>query len=207
EVTAGRILELYGVRRPPQALVGDAEAAGRAAARLGFPVAVKAVAAELPHKAEAGGVRLDIRSLAAATEAAGEVLDAARAAGVRSPRILVQRMVGGVEVLVGAVIDERFGPSVTMRPGGEAAERGDASFVAAPLATADARSYVEARAAACGLDGRRHAMPAVVRTVVAIARAAHDLRDRLASLEANPLLVDRRATVAVDALAETRTTA
>jgi hypothetical protein len=43
--------------------------------------------------------------------------------------------------------------------------------------------------------------------VGALARASHELRDRLASLEANPLLVGERAVVAVDALAEARTPA
>jgi hypothetical protein len=45
---------------------------------------------------------------------------------------------------------------------------------------------------------------ALGRAVEAIARAAHDLRGRLASLEANPLVVGRTGAVAVDALAEIR---
>jgi hypothetical protein len=48
---------------------------------------------------------------------------------------------------------------------------------------------------------------AVARTVEAIARAAHDLRGRLTSIEANPLLVSGRGAVAVDALAEARPSA
>jgi hypothetical protein len=45
---------------------------------------------------------------------------------------------------------------------------------------------------------------AAARAVEAIARAAHDLRGRLASLEANPLLVGERGAIAVDALADAR---
>jgi hypothetical protein len=45
---------------------------------------------------------------------------------------------------------------------------------------------------------------ALARAVAAVALAAHDLRDRLASLEANPLIVSSRGAVAVDALAEAR---
>jgi hypothetical protein len=52
------------------------------------------------------------------------------------------------------------------------------------------------------LDGSRHDLKAVALAVEAIARAAHDLRDRITSLEANPLLVGARGAVAVDALAE-----
>ena len=55
----------------------------------------------------------------------------------------------------------------------------------------------------CGLDERVD-LRSTARAVEGIARAAHDLRRRLTSLEANPLLVGRRGVVAVDALAEAR---
>jgi hypothetical protein len=165
---------------------------------------VKALAPELPHKARFGGVRLGLADPEEVEAAAGEVLAAARRAGAVRPRLLVQRMAEGDEVLVGAVTDERFGAFVTMRPGGALAESGEASFVAAPLTAAESRAYVEERAAICGLDAGRHDLRSVARAVEAVARAAHELRDRLVSLEANPLLVSRRGAVAVDALAEAR---
>jgi acyl-CoA synthetase (NDP forming) len=207
EVRAGRILELYGIRRPREAVADGPEDAAAAASRLGFPVAVKALAPALPHKAKPGGVRLGLRSASEVVSAAEEVLDAARAAQVRSARVLVQRMAAGQEVLVGAVVDERFGAAVTIRPGGVLAEAGEATFVACPLSPADARRFVDAHAGRCGLDPRRHGLPAVARAVTAIAHAAHDLRARLTSLEANPLIVGERVAVAVDALAEARSPA
>jgi ATP-grasp domain len=93
---------------------------------------------------------------------------------------------------------------VTMRPGGALAEAGRAEFAAAPLAPKQALRFVEDRAASSGLDPERHDLRAAARAVAAIARAAHDLRERLASLEANPLVVAERGAVAVDALAEAR---
>lgn len=204
EVRAGRILELYGVRRPRQRLVRTPEEAARAARAIGGPVAVKAAAAELPHKAKLGAVRLGLRGDGAVARAAREVLEAARTAGARDPRVLVQAMAAGSEVLVGAVVDERFGPAVTVRPGGELAEAGEAAFAACPLTPAQAEAFVRSQAARCGLDPARHDLRAVARAVRAISWAAHDLRGRLASLEANPLLVGRRGAVAVDALAEAR---
>ena len=113
-------------------------------------------------------------------------------------------MVTGVEVLVGAVIDERFGPMVTARGGGAFAETGEASFVAAPLSAAQAKRYALERAVACGLDPERHDLRAFATAIRAIAHAASDLRERLVSLEANPLLVGEKGAVAVDALAEAR---
>jgi hypothetical protein len=75
-------------------------------------------------------------------------------------------------------------------------------FVPCPLTPAQARRYVQEQATRCGLDPLHHDLKAADKAVEAIARAAHDLRDRLMSLEANPLLVDERGAVAVDALAE-----
>jgi hypothetical protein len=91
-----------------------------------------------------------------------------------------------------------------MRPGGTLAESGAATFVAAPLSARQAARFVAAQAERCGLDPGRHDLRAVAKAVEAIARAAHDLRDRLVSLEANPLVIGRRSAVAVDALAEAR---
>jgi acetyltransferase len=204
ETQGARILELYGVRRPKEATVRTPAQAADAARKLGFPVAVKALAPEVPHKARLGGVRLSLANPTDVEVAAAEVLEAAKRAGARSPRVLVQRMASGVEVLVGAVVDDRFGALVTMRPGGTMAEKGEATFVPAPLTPKQALAFVGEQAARCGLDPDHHHLRAVARAVEGIARAAHDLRGRLASLEANPLLVDERGALAVDALAEAR---
>jgi acyl-CoA synthetase (NDP forming) len=204
EAQGARLLELYGVKRPRDATVRTPEEAATAARRIGFPVAVKALAAEMPHKARLGGVRLGLSTASDVSAAAEDVLAAAAAAGANSPRVLVQRMAEGTEVLVGAVVDERFGANVTMRPGGALAEAGVATFAAAPLTSRQALRYVEEHARRCGLDPEAHDLRATARVVEAIARAAHDLRSRLVSLEANPLLVGRRGAVAVDALAEAR---
>jgi acetate---CoA ligase (ADP-forming) len=204
EARAARLLELYGIKRPREAAVSSSRAAAAAAEAIGYPVAVKAVAPELPHKARLGGVRLGLGTAAEVEAAAEDVLAAARAAGAAAARVLVQRMVEGVEVLVGAVVDEDFGACVTMRPGGALAEAGEAVFVAAPLTRRQADRYVADEADRCGLDPAKHDVRSAARAVEAIARAASDLRGRLASLEANPLVVGRDAAVAVDALAEAR---
>jgi acyl-CoA synthetase (NDP forming) len=204
EVTGARLLELYGVRRPRERTVATPEAAATAARTVGFPVAVKALAPELPHKAKLGGVRLELSNPTDVEVAAAEVLRAARRAGASAPRVLVQQMASGAEVLVGAIVDEAFGACVTIRPGGALAEAGEAEFVAAPLTRAQTLAFVRSQAARCGLTEGRHDLRALARAVEGVARAAYELRDRLVSLEANPLLVAERSAVAVDALAEAR---
>jgi acetate---CoA ligase (ADP-forming) len=202
EATGAALLALYGVRRPRETVVRTPERAAAFARTVRAPVAVKALAAELPHKAKLGGVRLHLTNPTDVEVAAAEVLRAARRAGASDPRVLVQAMATGTEVLVGAVVDEVFGPMVTMRPGGALAETGDAVFVPCPLTPRQAARFVQKEAPRCGLDPRRHDLRATARAVEAIARAIHDLRGRLVSLEANPLLVGERGAVAVDALAE-----
>ncbi|MEA2557412.1 MAG: hypothetical protein QOG88_950 [Actinomycetota bacterium] len=204
EAQGAKLLELYGVRRPKEATVRTPAAAAAAAKSIGFPVAVKALAAEIPHKAKLGGVKLGLRTAADVEHAAAEVLAAATRAGAVKPKVLVQEMVSGHEVLVGAIVDDQFGAGITMRPGGALAEAGDAVFVAAPLTPAQASVFVEGQAERCGLDRKRHDLAATAKAVASIARAAHDLRGRLTSLEANPLLVGSRGAIAVDALAEAR---
>jgi acetyltransferase len=204
EETGARILSLYGVARPNERTTSTPEEAGAFAATIGFPVVVKAQAPEIPHKAKLGGVRLGLRNRTDVEVAAAEVLQAAARAGARAPKVLVQQMVRGTEVLVGAVVDQRFGPMITVRPGGALAEEGTAEFVPCPLTPAQARAFVVAQAPHCGLDADTHDLRAAARAVEAIARITHDLRGRLTSFEANPLLVGERGAVAVDALAEVR---
>jgi acyl-CoA synthetase (NDP forming) len=204
EEQGAALLELYGVKRPKEHVVATPEQAAKAARAIGGQVAVKALAPEIPHKARLGGVRLGLKDPTEVAEAAGEVLAAAKRAGARSPKVIVQQMVHGHEVLVGALIDERFGACITMRPGGAMAEAGGAVFVPAPLTPKQAQRFVEEQAERCRLHPDEHDLKAVGKAVEAIGRAAHDLRGRLTSLEANPLLVAPRGAVAVDALAEAR---
>ena len=204
EETGAKILGLYGVARPKERTVASPADAAAFARTIGFPVVVKAQAPEVPHKAKLGGVRLGLRNATDVEVAAAEVLEAARRAGARAPKVLVQQMVRGAEVLVGAVIDDRFGPMITVRPGGALAEQGDAVFVPCPLTPGQARAYVADQASHCGLDSDSHDLRATAKAVEAISRITHDLRGRLTSFEANPLLVGERGAVAVDALAEVR---
>jgi acyl-CoA synthetase (NDP forming) len=204
EATGAAVLAAYGVRRPKERASRTPVQAAEFARSIGFPVAVKALAPEIPHKARLGGVRLGLRSPVDVEVAAAQVLEAARRAGASSPQVLVQEMVDGVEVLVGAVVDDRYGALITMRPGGALAEEGEAIFVPCPLTPKQALRYVREQAAHCRLDPNHHDLRATAKAVEGIARAAHDLRERLTSLEANPLLVDERGAVAVDALAEVR---
>ncbi len=60
EVTSKRILRAYGFAQPHEVLATSPAEAIEAAQRIGYPVVLKAVAAELTHKSDAGAVALDL---------------------------------------------------------------------------------------------------------------------------------------------------
>ena len=109
-------VECYGIPTASWRLVDTAEDAGRAAAEIGGPVALKAVAAGIVHKAEARAVMLSLEGAAAVEEAARGMAGTLAAAGHPVERFFVQQMVaGGVEMLVGVVHDRLFGPGHRVR--------------------------------------------------------------------------------------------
>ena len=140
-----RILESYGIPVTPWRWADDASAAETAAAELGFPVAIKAEAAGLIHKSDAGAVRLDLDNSAQVGRAIGEIESALAGAGFAPSGFLLQRMAsGGHEVLFGISTDPRFGPLLAFGLGGRYVEVfSDVRFGVAPLSASEARAMIE----------------------------------------------------------------
>jgi len=74
------ILAAYGIPVPREATAETAAEAAEIAALIGFPVAVKIASADIPHKTEVGGIRLNLRSGKEVLDAATQILASARAA-------------------------------------------------------------------------------------------------------------------------------
>src|SRR6185295_2554947 len=104
-----------------EVLVQDAAGAAREAAALGFPVAIKVESPDIPHKTEAGVIRLDLRDTAEVERAFTEIMQRARAHQPRAriAGVLVQPMVPqGIEMMAGISNDPLFGPLVAFGFGG-----------------------------------------------------------------------------------------
>ena len=167
---------------------------------LGPPVVAKLDPLASAHKTEVGGVRTDLRDEAAVRAAYDDLAE------LGDGRVLVQETVAGVELVVGVVDDDDFGPVMLFGPGGTLVDLlSDAvTYRALPVTAADARTMVAESAADRLLDGYRGAPPAdreaVVDTLVAVSDVY--LAGDLAELEINPLVATPDGAVAVDLLAE-----
>jgi succinyl-CoA synthetase beta subunit len=209
EWLAKKVLAAAGVRVPDGDLVRTTDEAVAVARRIGYPVVLKAQAAGLSHKTEAGGVILDLAD-AAAVRSAWHKLSAnvaARAPGVTLDGALVERMSPkGIELMVGAKRDSRWGTVLLVGLGGIWVEAlGDVQVLPGE---ADEQQVIEAlhrlRCARllAGIRGAPPAdVPAVAQAVTAIGRLMHAVPG-LTEIDVNPLMVHAagQGATALDAL-------
>ncbi len=202
--TVDELLAAAGVPTIASADVANADQAARAAADMGFPVALKAAGPTIVHKSDVGGVRLGLRS---EREVADAYASMAGTIGERMTGAVVQQMAArGVETIVGVVHHPLFGPLVMFGIGGTDTElRGDRAFRILPVTDVDAAELVRSLRAAPLFFGYRGAPPVAVSALESvlqrIARLASDVPD-LAELDINPLIVSPEGVVAVDARAK-----
>lgn len=208
ERTAKTVLSAYGIDVVREVLTGCADDAVRAASAMGFPVALKVESPDLPHKTEAGVIRLGLEDAAAVRSAYDAVMANARKAApeARVLGVLVQPMVPpGVEVMVGGRVDPQFGPLVVAGLGGVLVEvLGDTAVALAPVDRRGARAMLDRLKGKALLHGFRGSEPVDIdRLADTIARVSEFLADNtgiVAELDVNPLICAGGRIVAVDAL-------
>ena len=205
-----QLLARHGVPSVAEAVAEDADAAVQAARRLGYPVALKILSADIAHKTEAGGVRLGLADDDAVRRAFGEVMQSARAYApqARLAGVLLQPMSRGVaELIAGVTHDPVFGAALTVGLGGELTELyGDVSHRLLPVDAPTVEAMLRELKAFALLDGYRGRpqadVEAAVQAITALAHAAQALGDDAHEIEINPLQVRPRGqgAVALDAL-------
>jgi acyl-CoA synthetase (NDP forming) len=217
EHDAKRLLAAAGLPVVPERLCVTREEALAAGVALGFPVALKLVADDVPHRSDLGLVAVGLRD----GTALGEAWD--RMTAVRRERLahvavagfVVQPMVGdGVEVLAGVTHDRDFGPLIAFGLGGVAAEALDrVALRPLPLRVGDAEAMVAEVSAAgrwlAGFRGRPAAdVESLHRVLEALADYAWADRAAIAEIDVNPIQVLARGQgcVVVDALIVPRRT-
>jgi acetate---CoA ligase (ADP-forming) len=184
------LLRSHGVTLPRQALVSSATDAGTRAKEIGFPVALKLIAAEVVHKTESGAVVLRLNS-AEEVQAEGQKL---LSKTLGKGQLLIQEMVQGTEVLLGARTDPQYGPFLMVGLGGILVEvLKDVAIRLLPVDEREARAMLKELRGYKVLEGVRGQKPrdveALVRAMVGLSEVFAAHRDHLSDLEINPLMV------------------
>jgi acyl-CoA synthetase (NDP forming) len=202
EHAAKTLLEAIGIATPRRAACASRHEAVAAFRSLEKPVVAKILSEEIGHKTEAGGVQLDLVD-EDEFERALDALDAIPIGGPR--RYLIEEMApAGLELIVGAVRNPSFGPTITVGMGGTLAEAlRDTCTRIAPITVEMAHEMLEQLRAAALLDGWRGSPKldrgALADAVVRVA-AVLDLYPDFNEIEINPLRVYPHGVLALDAL-------
>jgi acyl-CoA synthetase (NDP forming) len=190
-------------------VVTSARDAVKAAEAIGLPIVLKASSTAIAHKSDQGLVRIGLTTAREVRSAYGELAAASAQFGGDGEVLVSELVAGGTECVVGISTDELFGPTVMFGLGGVFVEvLQDVTFRVPPFDVAEARRMIdEVRGAALlrGVRGRpRGDVRALADTIVRVGRLALEQGDRLAELDINPLVVQPKGVVALDALAVLR---
>ena len=209
EYQAKALLGPLGIPFPAGTFAASADAAVAAAEALGYPVAMKAQAAALSHKSDAGGVILNLAD-AAAVRAAWERMHAsvaAYSAAIQLDGVLIEGMgARGVEMIVGARNDPEWGPVLLAGFGGVTAEiLGDVRLLAADMAAEAVEAELMKLKSAAILSGYRGApaldVPALAQLIVTLGRVLR-AEPRIREVDLNPVILHPKGqgVIALDAL-------
>lgn len=201
------VLALVGIAVPEGALARHAAEAGEIARRIGFPVALKAQAAALAHKSDAGGVDLAIADEAALARAWDGITTRIKKTrpDIALEGMLVEAMAPpGLELVVGAHRDKAWGPFITVGLGGIWIEAlGDLRLFAADLDRDGIIEELQNLKGAVLLSGYRGTpaadLDAVADCVLRLAALLHS-DPRVTEIEINPLRVYAKGALALDVL-------
>jgi acetate---CoA ligase (ADP-forming) len=185
-----KLLRSQGIGLPKQAMAGTAADAAAKAKDIGFPVALKLIAAEVVHKTESGAVVLGLKNAEEVQAEGQKLLSKTLGRG----HLLIQEMVQGTEVLIGARTDPQYGPFLMVGLGGIFVEvLKDVSIRLLPVDEREARAMLKELRGHKVLEGVRGQGPrdvdALVKAMVGMSEifAAHS--NHLSDMEINPIMV------------------
>jgi acetate---CoA ligase (ADP-forming) len=178
-------------------LAHSAEEAKAAAIEMSFPVVLKIESVDLPHKSDVGGVKLNLRTPQAVSDAFAQIMDsvARLAPDARINGVLVQEMVAvGTEAIVGLSRQDPFGMAVVVGAGGVLVELlRDSALALAPIDEARAAALIGETRLGAMLAGYRGAQPGDARALAAlvakVSRIGAQYGDWLEAIDLNPVHV------------------
>ena len=192
------LLRAVGIPTAGTHVVNSAAAAGAIAHQIGYPVVLKGAGPAILHKTEAHVVQTSLRD-------DRSVADAYRALAQNPDvlQVLVQPMIRGVEMFVGASLDAKFGHAIVCGSGGTLVELlHDTSCRLAPLTDVTAREMLDELRGIALLRGLRGAPtadePALLEIILRVS-ALVELCPEIQEFDLNPVIVSATGAAAVDA--------
>jgi acetyl coenzyme A synthetase (ADP forming)-like protein len=199
------VCDAYGIPVPKEAVAKSASEAAKVATGMGFPVVMKIVSPDILHKTEAGGVIVGVKTAADVEKNYATILANAKKykSDAKIEGIQVQQMLlGGQEVIIGAVTDGSFGKLVAFGLGGVLVEvLKDITFRLAPASKQDALSMLDGIQAHEMLKGVRGSDPvnrdAVADIIVNVSRLITDFPE-ITEMDLNPVFATKANAIAAD---------
>ena len=196
EKEANEILQCYGFPVLKSVLLKDLSQVDEAAEEFIFPVAMKVSSPDIVHKFDAGGVRLKIKTKQEARKAFEDIIKNTKKfkPSAKIDGVIIERMAKrGVEVILGAVRDPRFGPICMFGLGGTLVEAvKDVTFRLAPMWEISAEIMIQSIKAYSILQGVRGEPPCDIDAIKdCILRLSQMVAEHpeIAELDINPLIV------------------
>jgi acyl-CoA synthetase (NDP forming) len=203
EAAALQVVSTYGIPVPRFEVVGDEVELAEVARRIGYPIVLK-TAEPIDHKTEMGGVLIGIGDEVSLRNGYEDL--AARL----GPRVIVaERIPEGVEIGLGMIHDEQFGPVVVVSAGGRLIETlVDRVAVLPPIDKGGAVRVLDRLRVRTLLDGARGDPPADVDSLAEViarfSELAADGAGSIGAIDVNPVIAGPAGAVAVDALIKPR---
>lgn len=190
-------LKVYGVPVPDEVIVTSKEEAAQFAKNHPGPLVMKVESADILHKSDVGGVKLNVCGSEAAEKAYEEIMESvtAKRPDAHINGILTVPMLdAGVEIIIGVNNDPQFGPMIMVGMGGVFVEVfKDVALYPAPLKEEEALEMLKSLKSFKLLNGYRGTekcdIKALCQTIVAISNYAQANKDVLKELDINPLFV------------------
>jgi len=199
EPDAKRIFAIAGFKVPRFTLARTPEEAIRFAEGMGYPVVGKVVSPLILHKSDVGGVVVGIADAGGLAEAFRRFQGMDGFLGM-----IVEEMVSGIELILGAKIDFQFGPMILLGMGGTGVEiYKDVALRMAPISEKDALAMIGGLKAQRLLTGYRGAegvdMKRLTEILLSFSTFVMELGEGIESIDINPLLCSSRHCVVADA--------
>ncbi len=200
EHDALRLVRAFSIPVCENLLVNNETDLLTAANQIGFPLAIKTAESGINHKTDIAGVFINVKNEAELNHRFQELRDRI------GPSVLISQMVeNGIEIALGVVNDPQFGPMIMVAAGGELIETlNDRAISLSPVNIEEAKimlTSLKIYPLLFGVRGKPAAnVDSLAEIIVKLSQLSLELRDQISEIDINPVIVNSRESMAVDAL-------